>query len=35
MKGLNTLIDFFQWDRVLTSGYAANASLGIPQIKTK
>ncbi|MBK9639864.1 MAG: hypothetical protein IPO72_00875 [Saprospiraceae bacterium] len=32
MKGLNTLIDF-QWDRVLTSGGAANASLGIPQIK--
>ncbi len=29
---LNTLIDF-QWDRVLTSGGAANASLGIPQIK--
>lgn len=32
MKGLNTLIDF-QWDRVLTSGGAANASLGIPQLK--
>ncbi|MBK8404387.1 MAG: copper homeostasis protein CutC [Saprospiraceae bacterium] len=32
MKGLNTLIDF-QWDRVLTSGGAANSSLGIPKIK--
>jgi copper homeostasis protein len=32
IKGLNTLIDF-QWDRVLTSGGAANACLGIPQLK--